>query len=102
MWNTKLFQNIQNNFCEFSIVKKHKILKINHYKYIQKPLYDTPDILREYLKHIKYLCTLSNNQFILKRLSVSRVVVVVHAFNSSSWEAEAGRFLSLRPAWSTK
>jgi hypothetical protein len=29
-------------------------------------------------------------------------VVVAHAFNPSTWEAEAGRFLSLRPAWSTK
>jgi hypothetical protein len=28
--------------------------------------------------------------------------VVVHAFNSSTREAEAGRFLSSRPAWSTK
>jgi hypothetical protein len=28
--------------------------------------------------------------------------VVVHAFNASSWEAEAGRFLSSRPAWSTE
>jgi hypothetical protein len=28
--------------------------------------------------------------------------VVAHAFNPSTWEAEAGRFLSLRPAWSTK
>jgi hypothetical protein len=27
-------------------------------------------------------------------------VMVVHAFNPSTWEAEAGRFLSLRPAWS--
>jgi hypothetical protein len=27
-------------------------------------------------------------------------VVVVHAFNPSTWEAEAGRFLSSRPAWS--
>jgi hypothetical protein len=27
--------------------------------------------------------------------------VVVHAFNSSTQEAEAGRFLSSRPAWST-
>jgi hypothetical protein len=25
-----------------------------------------------------------------------------YAFNPSTWEAEAGRFLSSRPAWSTK
>jgi hypothetical protein len=28
--------------------------------------------------------------------------VVAHAFNPSTWEAEAGGFLSLRPAWSTE
>jgi hypothetical protein len=28
--------------------------------------------------------------------------MVAHAFNPSTWEAEAGRFLSLRPAWSTE
>jgi hypothetical protein len=28
--------------------------------------------------------------------------VVAHAFNSSTWEAEAGGFLSSRPAWSTE
>jgi major histocompatibility complex class I len=28
--------------------------------------------------------------------------VVVHVFNPSTWEAEAGGFLSLRPAWSTE
>jgi hypothetical protein len=28
--------------------------------------------------------------------------VVAHTFNPSTWEAEAGRFLSSRPAWSTK
>jgi hypothetical protein len=28
--------------------------------------------------------------------------VVAHAYNPSTWEAEAGRFLSLRPAWSTE
>jgi major histocompatibility complex class I len=28
--------------------------------------------------------------------------MVVRAFNSSTWEAEAGRFLSSKPAWSTK
>jgi hypothetical protein len=29
-------------------------------------------------------------------------VVVVQAFNPSTWEAEAGGFLSSRPAWSTE
>jgi hypothetical protein len=28
--------------------------------------------------------------------------VVAHAFNSSTWEVEAGRFLSSRSAWSTE
>jgi hypothetical protein len=28
--------------------------------------------------------------------------VVAHAFNPSTWEAEAGEFLSSGPAWSTK
>jgi hypothetical protein len=27
---------------------------------------------------------------------------VLGAFNPSTWEAEAGEFLSLRPAWSTR
>ena len=36
--------------------------------------------------------------------SITSRVVVAHAFNPSTWEAEAeaGVFLSLRPAWSTK
>ena len=28
--------------------------------------------------------------------------VVAHAFNPCTWKAEAGRYLSLRPAWSTE
>jgi hypothetical protein len=36
-----------------------------------------------------------------KIFSFSRAVVV-HAFNPSTWEAEAGGFLSSRPAWSTE
>ena len=28
--------------------------------------------------------------------------VVVHIFNPSTWQAEAGKFLSSRPAWSTE
>ena len=28
--------------------------------------------------------------------------MVAHAFNPSTWEAEAGGSLSLRPAWSTE
>jgi hypothetical protein len=38
-----------------------------------------------------------------KKLQMCRAVVVVaHAFNFSTREVEAGRFLSSRPAWSTK
>jgi hypothetical protein len=33
---------------------------------------------------------------------VSELGVVAHTFNPSTREAEAGRFLSSRPAWSTK
>jgi hypothetical protein len=33
---------------------------------------------------------------------LARQVVVAHAFNPSTWEAETGRLLSSRPAWSTK
>jgi hypothetical protein len=32
----------------------------------------------------------------------ARQWLVVHAFNPSTWEAEAGGFLSLRPAWCTE
>jgi hypothetical protein len=28
--------------------------------------------------------------------------MVAHTFNPSTWEAEAGEFLSLRPTWSTE
>jgi hypothetical protein len=37
----------------------------------------------------------------LKKERSSRAVVA-NAFNPSTWEAEAGGFLSLRPAWSTE
>jgi hypothetical protein len=36
------------------------------------------------------------------RVCAHSQAVVVHTFNPSAWEAEAGRFLSLRPAWSTE
>jgi thymidylate synthase len=37
----------------------------------------------------------------IKKSQRSRAVVA-HAFNPSTWEAEANRFLSSRPAWSTE
>jgi hypothetical protein len=40
-----------------------------------------------------------NSSFLKEDLSRA---VVAHAFNPSSREAEAGRFLSSRPAWSTE
>jgi hypothetical protein len=38
---------------------------------------------------------------VIKNKAISRAVVV-HAFNLSTWKAEAGGFLGLRPAWSTE
>ena len=66
MLNTKLFQHIQNTLWELSSVKGQNILKINNESIInisKGPYMTSPDIVREYLKCIIYLCTLSNNQF---------------------------------------
>jgi major histocompatibility complex class I len=40
----------------------------------------------------------------VKTILIKEVVpgVVAHTFDPSTWEAEAGGFLSSRPAWSTK
>lgn len=40
-------------------------------------------------------------QFTTEIVYSSWVVVVEHAFNPSTWEAKASRFLSLRLAWSS-
>jgi hypothetical protein len=36
------------------------------------------------------------------RIQRNSRAVVLHTFNPSTWEAEAGGFLSLRPVWSTE
>jgi hypothetical protein len=36
------------------------------------------------------------------KIKISSQAVVAHIFIPSTWEAETGRFLSSRPAWSTK
>jgi hypothetical protein len=46
-------------------------------------------------------CLLKKYIFLSKE-EIKEPGVVVHAFNPSTWEAEAGGFLSLRPAWSTE
>jgi hypothetical protein len=39
---------------------------------------------------------------LIKDKKIDSQVVVMYTFNPSTWEAEAGGFLSLRPAWSTE
>jgi hypothetical protein len=72
----------------------------------------TGEIWVDYWSHsLCRLLTLMNIVVVL--LPVSSIVtwclsycsepgMVVHAFNPSTWEAEAGGFLSSRPAWSTE
>jgi hypothetical protein len=38
--------------------------------------------------------------FVFSGFNILSGAVVVHTFNPSTWESEAGRFLSSRPAWS--
>ena len=47
------------------------------------------------------LCVTHLSIILLKMLSFGQAVVA-HTFNPSTWEAEAGRLLSLGPAWSTE
>jgi hypothetical protein len=42
------------------------------------------------------------NSRIIFKSDLNGWVVVAYAFNPSTWEAEAGGFLSSRPAWSTE
>ena len=50
-----------------------------------------------------YTDKLRRKIFVLKNKNKTKIPgVVAHAFNPSTWEAEAGGFLSSRPAWSTE
>jgi hypothetical protein len=48
-----------------------------------------------------YLRPYIKNQKKKKKKKKKSRAVVAHTFNPSTWEAEAGGFLSSRPAWST-
>jgi hypothetical protein len=47
-----------------------------------------------YIDTMEYYSAIKNDEF--------SQAVVAHAFNPSTWETEAGRFLNSRPAWSTE
>jgi hypothetical protein len=44
----------------------------------------------------------SPSEVILKGMRWEGQTVMAHTFNPSTWDAEAGGFLSSRPAWSTE
>jgi hypothetical protein len=50
----------------------------------------------------QYIHIYEINKSLKKKKEKKSRAVVAQAFNPSTWEAEAGGFLSLRPAWSTE
>jgi hypothetical protein len=57
-------------------------------------------------KELERVSLLSSNPLRYQLYQVNKSyfcrAVVAHAFNPSTWDAEAGGFLSSKPAWSTK
>jgi hypothetical protein len=91
--------NIFNKIIEENFPNLKREMSVN-----KQEAYRTPNRLdqkRNSSQHIIIkIPNALNKERILKE--VREQGVVVHAFNPSIWEAEAGRFLSSRPAWSTK
>jgi hypothetical protein len=58
------------------------------------PLFKTPQN--------NFVCCLYFMGSLLDMKNICSRAVAVHTFNPSTWEVEAGGFLSSRPAWSTK
>ena len=59
-------------------------------------------VYKEHLQISKNKAEQHNDKWI-KKINSKKLhqVIVAHTFNPSTWEAEAGKYLSLRPAWST-
>ncbi len=66
--------------------------------------YRTPNRLDQKRNSSRHIIIRTTNALNKDRIlkAVRKPGVVVHAFNPSTQEAEAGGFLSSRPAWSTK
>jgi hypothetical protein len=65
--------------------------------WVCNPLVSTPEVLGLQAEDTRHF--LQEKRFL--KLNVGRAVVA-HTFNPTTWEAEAGGFLSSRPAWSTE
>jgi hypothetical protein len=57
------------------------------------------EVLNRIWDHLNLCCIRDRGR--VKKVE-AQLGVVAHAFNPSTWEAEAGGFLSLRPTWSTE
>ena len=74
---------------------------------VEDSIEDNDITVKENTKCQKLLTqSIQKNQGTMKRPYLRiigiKLGMVVHTFNSSTWEAEAGGFLSSRPAWSTE
>ena len=72
--------------------EQHSTLSYGVYMYTYMHVYPIYYTYHTYNTHHTYI----NTNILTSRAAVA------HTFNPSTWEAEVGRFLSLRPAWSTK
>jgi hypothetical protein len=85
-----------------TLSKKHKgwregsVVRSSHSAFLEDPI--SIPVIHFGFPH-SYAHT--NTQHIVKNKPFCWAVVA-HAFNPNTWEAETGRFLSSRPAWSTE
>jgi hypothetical protein len=106
MKTRKLVMGLKNKRRISTIKKKLALWKLNEWKWLSPPPSLSLSLVCQSPLHCKFHKFGRGNFYHLVITTVSRTssgsrAVVAHTFNPRTWEAEAGGFLSSRPAWST-